>query len=241
MFLKLKSKIKEFGKLTPMAMVSAFLPILGTATLFVFVYPVGHWLRENWEAGIPIFISSVIFFCGLALLPTNVIGVLSGWAFSFELGVLVLMTGIVGSSFVSFLINRRISGKKVPELTEKHPKAQAIYNSLVKDGFWKATLIIFLLRMSIIMPFALTNFLMASARVPLKSYLLGTAAGMLPRSSAMVFVGAGLSELNVENTRDVTFIVIGIIATFISIAVIAMISRKALEKLTLEHLETKSA
>lgn len=241
MFLKLKDKIKQLGKLTPMAMVAAFLPMIGTATLLVFLYPAGHWLRENWEAGIPIFISGVVFFCGLALLPTNVIGILSGWAFSFELGVLVLMAGIVGSSFVSFLINRRISGKKVPELTESHPKAQAIYESLVKDGFWKSTLIIFLLRMSIVMPFALTNFLMASARVPLRSYLLGTAAGMLPRSSAMVFVGAGLSELNIENTRDVSFLAIGIVATLISIAVIAYISRKALERLTVKQIGPSSA
>lgn len=239
--MKLKDKIRELGKLTPMAIVAAFLPMIGTATLLVFLYPAGYWLRENWQAGIPIFIGGVIFFCGLALLPTNVIGILSGWAFSFELGVLVLMTGIVGSSFVSFLINSRISGKKVPELTEKHPKAQAIYESLVKDGFWKATLIIFLLRMSIIMPFALTNFLMASARVPLKSYLLGTAAGMLPRSSAMVFVGAGLSELNIENTRDVVFLVVGIVASVISIIVISHISRKALERLTVGNIKAEPA
>lgn len=224
-----------------MALVAAFLPMIGTATLLVFLYPAGHWLRENWEAGIPIFIAGVIFFCGLALLPTNVIGLLSGWAFSFELGVLVLMTGIVGSSFVSFLINRRISGDKLPEFTKKHPKAQAIYYSLTKDRFWKTTLVIFLLRMSVIMPFALTNFLMASARVPVRSYLLGTAAGMLPRSSAMVFVGAGLSELNIESTRDMTFLAIGIAATVVSVIVIAYISRKALEKLTEDHIQPESA
>ena len=84
------------------------------------------------------------------------------------------------------------------------------------------------------MPFAFTNFLMASAKVPLKSFLLGTAAGMLPRSTAMVFVGAGLSELTLENTGDSYVLVMGIAATIFSALIIAAISRRALVRLTAE-------
>ena len=86
------------------------------------------------------------------------------------------------------------------------------------------------------MPFAFTNFLMASAKVPLKSFLLGTAAGMLPRSSAMVLVGAGLSELTLENTGDSYVLIMGIAATIFSAIVIAAISRRALARLTVDTL-----
>jgi uncharacterized membrane protein YdjX (TVP38/TMEM64 family) len=82
------------------------------------------------------------------------------------------------------------------------------------------------------MPFALTNFLMAAARVPLKSFIVGTFVGMLPRSSAVVFVGAGVSELTFDNPQNSWLIVFGIIATIISIIVIGRIAKRALERLT---------
>ena len=82
------------------------------------------------------------------------------------------------------------------------------------------------------MPFALTNFLMASARVSLKSYLVGTFLGMLPRSSAVVFVGSGLSELNFDNPQNTWLLIFGIAATIIIVIIVGTISRHALERIT---------
>ncbi len=234
MFEKFRNYIRALGHLTPMAIVVTFLPIAGSATLLVFLIPIGHWLRENWEIGTAVFIAGTLFFCGLALLPTNVIGIVAGWAFGFELGLAALMVGIVGSAYISFLINKRISGKKLTELFKKNRRSRAIYKALLKDDFWKTTLIILLLRISVAMPFAFTNFLMASARVPTASYLLGTFFGMLPRSAAMVFVGSGLSVLDLSNTRQTYLIAMGLAATIFSVIVIAFLSRKALERITAE-------
>ncbi|MGI9055578.1 MAG: TVP38/TMEM64 family protein [Pyrinomonadaceae bacterium] len=231
-FDKIKTYLKELGNLTPIAFITAFLPILGSTILLVFGVPLGYWLRENREIGMPLYLLGILVFCGLALLPTNVIGIIGGWAFGFELGIAVLITGVVGAALISFLIHRRIVGEKLPEVFEKHPKAQAIYEALLEQNLWRTTLIIFLLRISVIMPFAFTNFLMASARVPLGSYTLGTFFGMLPRSSAVVFVGAGLSELSFDNPQDSWLIIGGIVATIISVVVIGIISSRALEHLT---------
>ena len=232
LFKKIYGYIKEFGSLTPIAFVTAFLPILGSAVLIAFAYPLGYWLRENWEIGMPLYLLGVLIFCGLALLPTNVIGLLGGWAFSFDLGIAVLITGIVGAATLSFLIHSRIAGDKLTHVFESHPRAKAIYEALVGQSVWRATLIISLLRMSPAMPFALTNFLMASARVPLKSFVVGTFFGMLPRSSAVVFVGSGLSELNLDNPQSSWLLIFGIIATIISVIIIGNISKRALERLT---------
>lgn len=234
-FRKIYAYFKELGTLTPIALVATFLPILGSTILFMVAVPLGNWLRDNWEIGSPLFLLGIIIFCGLALLPTNVIGIIGGWAFGFRLGILVLMLGVVGAATISFLIHTRVVGEKLPKVFEKHPKAQAIYEALLEQNFRRTTLIIFLLRISVIMPFALTNFLLASARVPLNSYIVGTFLGMLPRSSAVVLVGAGLSELNFNNPQDSWLIILGIIATIISIIVIGSISKRALEKLTQEN------
>lgn len=231
-FGKIYAYLVELGNLTPIAFVTTFLPILGSTILLIIGLPLGYWLRENWEIGMPLYLFGVLFFCGLALLPTNVIGVIGGWAFSFEFGIAILITGVVGAAVISFLIHRRIVGERLPEVFHKHPKAQAVYEALLEQNLWRTTLIVFLLRISVIMPFAFTNFLMASARVPLGSYAVGTFFGMLPRSSAVVFVGAGLSELSFDSPQDAWVIVGGIIATVISVIVIGTISGRALDRLT---------
>lgn len=235
MFKKLYNYLKELGNLTPIALVTTFLPMLGSVVLLAVAFPLGVWLRENWQLGAPLFLFGIITFCGLALLPTNIIGVLSGWAFGFGFGITILITGIVCAALISFLIHSRIIGDKLPKVFDAHPKAKAIYETLLVQNVWRTTLIIFLLRLSPAMPFALTNFLMASARVPVKSYVAGTFLGMLPRSSAVVFVGSGLSELDFSNPENSWMLIFGIAATVVSVIIIGNISKRALERLTNEN------
>ena len=231
---KIHEYLKELGNITPIAFVTAFLPMLGSAILLIVAAPLGNWLRGNWEIGSLWFLLGTFFFCGLALLPTNVIGIISGWAFGFSFGIALLIAGVVGAALVSFTIHSRIVGEKLPQIFDAHPKAKAIYKALVGRNVWRTTLIIFLLRLSPAMPFALTNFLMASARVPLKSFLIGTFFGMLPRSSAVVFFGAGLSELNFDQPFNVWIFVLGMMATIISIIAISYFSKQALSKMMVE-------
>jgi uncharacterized membrane protein YdjX (TVP38/TMEM64 family) len=142
------------------------------------------------------------------------------------------MTGIVCAATASFLIHSRIVGDTLPHVFEHHPKAQVVYQALIGQSRWRTALIIFLLRLSPAMPFALTNFLMASARVPLKSFVAGTFLGMLPRSTAVVFVGSGLSELSFDDPQEAWLIVFGIAATLVSIIFVTVVARRALERLT---------
>jgi uncharacterized membrane protein YdjX (TVP38/TMEM64 family) len=202
--------------------------------LLTFGYPVGGWLKENWEIGSGVYVLGIIIFCGLSLLPTNVIGLIGGWAFTFDLGITLLIAGICGAALMSFLIHTRIAGDALPQVFEHHPKANAIYQALLGERLWRTTLIIFLLRLSPAMPFALTNFLMASARVPVKAFLMGTFFGMLPRSSAVVFVGSGLSELSFDTNEDSWVIIFGIAATVITVLIISFIAKRALGRLAPE-------
>lgn len=232
---KVYTYFKELGKITPIAFVTTFLPAVGSTILLIFAVPLGNWLRANWEIGGGFFLLGILLACGLALLPTNVIGIIGGWAFGFDLGIVLLISGVVGAALISFLIHSRIIGERLPQIFDAHPKAKAVYQALLGQSLWRTTLIIFLLRLSPAMPFALTNFLMASARVSLKSYLIGTFFGMLPRSSAVVFVGSGLSELNFDNPQNTWLLIFGIAATIIVVIVIGTISRHALERLTGEN------
>ena len=231
-FKKIYGYFRELGNLTPIALITTFLPFAGSFVLLSFAVPLGYWLRENWQEGVPYYLGGVLFFCGLSMLPTNVIGLLGGFAFGFELGIPVLITGVVGAATLSFLIHNKIVGDRLPHVFDAHPKAKAVYEALVGQSVGRTTLVIFLLRLSPAMPFALTNFLMASARVPLKSYVVGTFLGMLPRSSAVVIVGSGLSDLTLDNAENTWLLVFGIIATIITVIVLSRIANRALERIT---------
>jgi len=222
----------EMGRLTPIALVTTFLPMVGSAGLLIFGYPIGIWLRENPFTGAVSFTVGVLLICGLALMPTNLIGILGGFAFGFELGLALIMIAIVGAAFLSFLIHRRVIGDAVPEFTGRHPKADAIYRALTGQGLVRTVVIILLIRFSILMPFAFTNFLLASAKVPAPVFAFATFLGMLPRSGAVVLTGAGLSQLTFDKAPDLWFIVFGTAATIASIVVIAVISRRALDRMT---------
>lgn len=231
-YLSFRRRLTEFGTLTPIALVTTFLPILGSSLLLVIGYPLGTWLRANQEVGAVAYTVGVAVVCGLALMPTNLIGVLGGYAFGFYLGFALLMTAIVAAAFLSFLIHRRIAGDKISDIAEKHPKAEAVYKALLGKSFSRTLLIVLLIRFSILMPFALTNFVLAAAKVRPSIFVLGTFVGMLPRSGAVVLTGAGLSELTLDAPENYWLIASGIAATLISIIVISIVSRRALEKLT---------
>lgn len=229
---RLLTYIREFGSLTPIALVTAVLPIVISTSLLAFGLPLGYWLRENREPGIFIFFAGVVFFCGLSLLPTNVIGLVAGFAFGFPLGLTVLIAGVVSAATTAYLLDSKIAGNRFGAVVEKHQKAKVVYDALIGQSLARTTLIIFLLRLSPAMPFALTNFLMASARVPLRAFVAGTFLGMLPRSAAVVLVGSGLSELSLDNPQEFWLLVFGVAATIVSIIVISIFARRALDRLT---------
>ena len=235
LFHKIADYLKELGKLTPIALATMIMPgLFGTIFLLTVAYPLAYWLKDNWQIGAALFFLGIIVFCGLSILATNILGVISGFAFGFELGIVVVMAGIVSAATLSYLIHSRIVGDTLPRVFEHHPKAQVVYQALIGQSPWRTMLIIFLLRLSPAMPFALTNFLMASARVPLKSYVPATLGGMLPRSTAVVFVGSGLSELSFDNPQEAWLLIFGIVATIVSIIFVTIVARRALDHMTKE-------
>lgn len=231
---RIRQRISELGRLAPLGLAALFLPILGSSLLIFFLSPIGDWLRVHWQVGAVVMWGCIVLLCGLSLLPTNVVGIVSGWAFGFPLGLTVLILGVIGASYVSFLLCTRISGDRLIAQLERHPRSKAIHQALLQESRLKATLIVLLLRLSVVMPFAFTNLLLAASRVPFRSFIAGTAVGMLPRAIATSYIGAGLFELDLNNAEDTTVFAIGAIASIISIVVIAIFSRKALERLTNE-------
>lgn len=239
---KLKNKIirlkRDFGKIGFWAAFALIMPIVGLSVFLGAIYKVSPWLAKNPAIGVPAFIITISVMSGLAILPTNIVGMASGWAFGFPVGLTTMLAALGGAVAINFFISRRLAGKKFDQVINEKPKLRAIHEALLDGNIYKVILIISLLRLSPATPFAATNFVISASGVSMKSFLLGTILGYIPRTSATVFVGSSLSKLNFEQPGESWLIILGIMATLVATIVIAVLSRRALNRLTFEKAET---
>ena len=213
----------------------AVMPGIGTTILLTTMYGYSPWLRANQEIGILIFVSIMTVFCGLALLAINFLGIVSGFAFGFQVGLTAYLLGILGAATVMFILSKRYASNNLQLAIENKPKLKIIQKALINESKWRTLLVLILMRLSPAFPFAATNFVVSASGISFKIFVLATIIGMMPRMLAVVFVGSSLSELNFNNSQETWLLLIGILATILAIILISMISRRALQKLAAQQ------
>lgn len=234
-FLELK---RDFGKIGFWAVFALVMPIIGLLAFVGLIYEISPWLKANPTISVPAFIVTISLMSGLAILPTNIVGMTSGWAFGFSVGLVTMLASIAGAVSLNFFISRRLAGKNFKQVIAEKPKLNAIHQTLLHGNIYKVILIIVLLRLSPATPFAATNFVISASGVSMKSFLLGTVFGYLPRTSATVFVGSSLHQLNFEQPSESWLLILGIIATILATIIIGVLSKRALNRLTNEETKT---
>lgn len=220
----------RLGLAAPLAIAALVLPPLGSIVLFWKIDTIGQWLRGHAEVGPAIYVLCFWALCGLALLPTYATAVVGGWAFGFAAGFPAALVGFVGAALVGYVIARGASGDRVVRIIEANERWQVVYNALLRSGRARALLIVTLLRMPPNSPFAATNLVLAATRTPLGVYLLGTAAGMAPRTAAAVWAAQQISDLKNDPSRPWWFVAVGVALTIVVLVVIGTIARHALQR-----------
>lgn len=226
---------KDFGKIGGIALLTTFLPIVGSMFLLTVVYQISPWLQENREVGVVIFVTFMTILSGVALLATNILGIVSGFAFDFQMGIVAQLLGIIGASTVMFLLAKRYASKNFLSTIDQKPKLKAIHHALLNENVFKTLLIITLIRLSPAMPFAVSNFIISASGVTFRTFILGTILGMTPRASALVFVGSSLSELDFSEPQESWMLILGIGATILAVIVVSVVSKRALNNLIVEQ------
>lgn len=215
------------------------LPPLGGFALIAYMGSVSEWLRSHAGAGVAIYAGAFVVLAGLALLPTYAQAALGGYAFGWQMGLPAALVGFVGGAWLGYEIARRASGERVERVVAEKPKWQAIRDALVRDrgagSFWKTTGMVALLRCPPNSPFALTNLVMASVKVPRGPFLLGTLIGMTPRTAAAVAIGSTFEAFTRESLNQATpkwLWAAGLGVTLVVVAVVAVIADRAVRRIT---------
>lgn len=233
---------KRLGPVALLGVWSAAIPPLGSVALFYFMDQIGAWLRSHESLGVVVYAIGFALLAGLALLPTYASAILGGWAFGMGLGYPAALAGFLGGSLIGYAVAKPTAGERVLALIDERPKWKVVRKALLESGFGRMLLIITLLRLPPNSPFAITNVVLASVRVPLGAYILGTLLGMAPRTAIVLYLAAQISQKFSEHAKDAAqagkpwwYIAAGVVLSILALAVIGLFANRALEKMTGEH------
>lgn len=237
----------DFGRAGPAAAVAAFLPAIGGFTLIGFTPKIAPVLADLGTLGLVIYILVFAITSGLAILPTFAQAALGGYAFGLALGLPGALMGFLGGSIIGYFVARFVTGDDAMKGVQKHPKWNVVIRSFFPDrsddggsgpehpGFLRTLGFITLIRFPPNSPFALTNIVLASVKVDIVPYAMGTLIGMLPRTAAVCYMGYLVEgELTsgdaLKSARPGWFVWVGIGITVAVLLILARLGDLAIKK-----------
>jgi uncharacterized membrane protein YdjX (TVP38/TMEM64 family) len=203
--------------------------------------PVQEWLRNfnAWVAhmgvaGIFIFIG-VYAVATVLLTPGSILTIGAGFAFGLWKGFLAVSAGSTLGAALAFLVARFIARSRVETIAKGNDKFRRIDKAIGKQG----ARLIFLLRLSPVIPFNLSNYFYGLTSVKFWPYVLASWIGMIPGTFLYVYIGtAGRAAVSAAANGEAvergwqywTFVSVGLAATATVTVWVTKIARDALQK-----------
>lgn len=223
--------LRRLGPAGPLALAAAVVPLIGAAVLFGSLKAVSPWLRERAWGPVICFIAFSLLG-GIAVLPTAAMSIFAGWTFDFARGYPVVMGAFVAAAAVNYEISRRASGTRVAAFLDENTRWRAIHRSLLHSGSLRTFSIVALLRLPSAPPFGITNVAMGALHVKRWPFVLGTLVGIAPRTAAYVMLGGKAQGVDMQNIEDGGLFLIWLVVTLAVVAIITLIARRALARMT---------
>ncbi|HUS28098.1 MAG TPA: VTT domain-containing protein [Kofleriaceae bacterium] len=176
----------------------ALLVVAGAAIVAAVLWlPAGEWIRAavTWVRGtgvLGIVVFSLVFIAlAVTILPTMEMYLAAGMLYGAIWGALLMNSLGLVVELCTLLIVKTSLRKRIEPMIERHPKLQALDTAIRKNSLS----ILFLLRLSPLMPFGVLNYALAMTKVPLWKRLVTNFVGMLPCTLMLTYVGSYLSSV----------------------------------------------
>jgi len=193
-----------------------------------------YWVGQMGVAGIFIFIA-VYAVATVSLAPGSILTIGAGFAFGLWKGFLAVSAGATLGAALAFLVARFIARGKVEAIAQRNQKFRQIDNAIGKQG----PKLIFLLRLSPVIPFNLSNYFYGLTAVKFWPYVLASWIGMMPGTFLYVYIGvaskvavsaAAGGEAVKRGWQYWTLLSVGLAATIVVTIWVTRIARDALWK-----------
>ena len=146
------------------------------------------------ESSLYFFIIS-IFLTSFSVPVAFILGILAGIIFDpLKAIILVSFSSSVGATF-ALIISRYIFRDFLRNRYSS--QYQTINNGFIKNGIYY----LFAIRMTPIFPYFLANLLSGLTTIKILPYYLTTQIGMLPMTTIIIYLGKGLDQIILSNTR----------------------------------------
>lgn len=205
-----------------------FLPVREWLTNF------NDWVGQMGVLGIFIFIG-VYALATVLLAPGSILTIGAGFAFGLWKGFFAVSGGATLGAALAFLVARFIARAKIQAIAQRNEKFREIDSAIGKQG----AKLIFLLRLSPVIPFNLSNYFYGLTAVKFWPYVLVSWIGMMPGTFLYVYIGtagkaavaaAAGGEAIKHGWQYWTFLGVGLVATVIVTIWTTKIGRDALRK-----------
>jgi uncharacterized membrane protein YdjX (TVP38/TMEM64 family) len=193
--------------------------------------PVGEYLNQfnAWVAGLgaPGYFLFILVYIVAAVLfiPGSVLTLGAGFAFGLLWGTVAVSLAATTAAALAFLIARYLLREKFEARIAGNPKFSAVDRAIGQEG----GKIVFLLRLTPVMPFSLGNYLFGLTAVKFWPYTLASWVGMIPGTLLYVYLGA-LGKTGLETASgaaDTGRLVVQALALAAIVGVTVVITRVA--------------
>ena len=132
-----------------------------------------------------LFTMGISLVLGFALLPTTLTALATGYFFGW-IGFPSLVFGYLLANVIGYTLGKMLNADFLPLLYSQNPQ----FKNQLERRIQRPASLIFFIRISPVVPFAISNFLFASLKIDLKKVLIYGIPGMLPRT--LIAFGTGL-------------------------------------------------
>lgn len=221
----------------PRVVLAAGLLLLCTAAVVAVLAKYGlqsslAWIAARRElASLPF----VLFyaFAAVVLLPDSLLTIAAGVIFGLTRGLVLVSIGSMCGAAAAFFLGRTLARDWVRVRSERWPKFHALDRAIARHGFW----VVFLTRLSPVIPYGLLNYTYSVTGVRARDYLLASWVGMLPASLLYVYAGtaaASLSEVISGHApvgwQGSVVLWVGLAATIVVIGLLTHFARRELAR-----------
>ena len=142
------------------------------------------WVESLGAWGPVVFVALYVLAC-VAFVPASLLTLGAGALFGVVTGVVVVFVGATVGALAACLIARYVARDWVAQRVQRDPRFAAIDRAIAADG----RRVVFLLRLSPVIPFTLLNYALGLTRVRVIDFLIAS-AGMLPGTLLYVYTGS---------------------------------------------------
>jgi uncharacterized membrane protein YdjX (TVP38/TMEM64 family) len=179
----------------------------------------------------PVLFVLLYIVASLTMAPAFILTFAAGAVWGLWWGSLYVYIGaVLGASAVHFLAGRLVR-TRVTQWLDREPRVAAVRRAVAGQGVW----IMFLLRLSPLIPFVQLNYALVLSGVRYRDYVLAT-IGMWPTIIMYVYYGKVAGDVAALATgvapprgpEYYTMLVVGLVATVVATTMVARAAKKAM-------------